>query len=336
MSSRRANDVIVGTTVLAAILLITAAVLWINRSSFGERRDKVFVRARDIGGVSLGQPVVIRGVQSGRVDQIALGDAGWVVLRLALDPGVKLPANPTVLLASASLFGEWQATVMSEEGLPADRDLRQSIAEARGAGDTLPGALLPDIAQLTAVAGRIAGDIAEVADRFGITFDDEAARELRASIRSFSELSGELQRTVSRQSSNLDEIGTNVQRGVRDLTAAAAAIDSVARRVDATTSRGELATIVSNVQQAAEEVLAAAQQLRAVSGDVGITQQRLDRTLAAADTVFDRLIRGQGTLGMLVNDPSVYRETDSLLIELRGLVGDIRRNPSRYFNLRIF
>jgi phospholipid/cholesterol/gamma-HCH transport system substrate-binding protein len=45
---------------------------------------------------------------------------------------------------------------------------------------------------------------------------------------------------------------------------------------------------------------------------------------------------GRGTLGLLVNDPALYQQSDSLLRELRALVDDVRRNPKRYINVRMF
>ncbi len=333
---RRVNDALVGASVLIVIVVMIGTILWLNQSSVGERRDKVVVRTRDVGGAGLGSPVMIRGVQSGRIDQVTLGDNGWVVVRLALDPDITMPDDPVVLLQSASLFGEWQANLLSAAGVPADRELRAAITEARGAGDTLPGALLPDIAQLTAVAGRIAGDVAEVADRVRTVFDDSAALELRGTIRSVADVSAELQRTVARQSRNLDSVSVDVQRGVRDLSIAAAVIDSVARRVDASTSRGEIQSIVSTAQQAASELLATSRQLRTLSVDVERTQVRLESAVANADSVFTKMNRGDGTMGRLVNDPRLYSNSDSLMVELRALVADIRANPRKYFNLRIF
>ena len=160
--------------------------------------------------------------------------------------------------------------------------------------------------------------------------------EIRNTIRSVADLSSELQRTVAKQSLNLDVVGADVQRGVRDLTLAAALIESVARRVNASTSRGEIGAIVTTVQQAAGELLTTARQLRTLSVDVERTQKQLERAVANADSVFAKVNRGQGTVGRLVNDPGLYQQSDSLMIELRALVADIRANPRKYFNLRIF
>ncbi len=75
-----------------------------------------------------------------------------------------MPAEPVVLLNESSLFGDWQATVVERKSLPADEALLREIAEA-SKGSMLPGASLPGIGKLTAVAGQIAGDVASVASR---------------------------------------------------------------------------------------------------------------------------------------------------------------------------
>jgi phospholipid/cholesterol/gamma-HCH transport system substrate-binding protein len=45
---------------------------------------------------------------------------------------------------------------------------------------------------------------------------------------------------------------------------------------------------------------------------------------------------GKGSLGMFVNDPSLYRRSDSLLLQLQALIADIKANPGKYVRLKIF
>lgn len=334
--ARRTNDFLVGLTVIVFTVVIVAAVLWVKQADLGGQARTLAVRTRDVGGISLGSPVVIRGVSAGRVQGISLGDTGWVVLHLGIEQDVTLPADPVVLISSASLFGEWQATVTSPNGVPADRDLRALIEEARTDGDTLPGAVMPDIAQLTSVAGRIAGDVAQVAERVQVAFDDEAARELRQSIRNVAQLSTDLSRTVAEQSKNLDSITADVQQGIASVNEAAATVNRIAARVDSSTSEGELRQLVLNSRRAAEELVQVTTRLRAMSEEFEGTQRTLSRTASRADSVFAKVNSGQGSLGLMINNPRLYQNSDSLVTELRALVQDIRVNPRRYFNLRIF
>jgi phospholipid/cholesterol/gamma-HCH transport system substrate-binding protein len=94
---------------------------------------------------------------------------------MKLDPSVQMPADPIVLLNESSLFGEWQATIVERSALPHDETVRQQIADASHERGVIPGATLPGIGKLTAVAGQIAGDVANVAGRVEVAFDDQAA-----------------------------------------------------------------------------------------------------------------------------------------------------------------
>lgn len=207
---KRANDFAVGVTMIVGIVVIVSATLWVKEADLG--RDQALVTARfvEVGGVKVGTPVVVRGVRAGRVESLEL-DSGFVLTHMTLDPGVGLPLDPVVLLNESSLFGEWQATITSRDAVGRDAEVIRQLDATRRGGDVLPGATLPDIARLTAVAGRIAGDVANVAERVQVAFDDQAAREMRASLRNFAELSTVLAQTVREQSNNLTTVSSDVR-----------------------------------------------------------------------------------------------------------------------------
>jgi phospholipid/cholesterol/gamma-HCH transport system substrate-binding protein len=50
----------------------------------------------------------------------------------------------------------------------------------------------------------------------------------------------------------------------------------------------------------------------------------------------DKINAGQGSVGLMVNDPRLYRNSDSLVTELRSLVQDFKANPKKYVNVRVF
>ena len=41
-------------------------------------------------------------------------------------------------------------------------------------------------------------------------------------------------------------------------------------------------------------------------------------------------------LGLMVNDLSLYRRTDSVFVQLQGLLMDLRANPTKYISVRLF
>jgi hypothetical protein len=58
--------------------------------------------------------------------------------------------------------------------------------------------------------------------------------------------------------------------------------------------------------------------------------------LTNADSLFSRLSRGEGTLGMLSRDSTLYREATLTVVQLRTLLADIQANPRRYFRYSVF
>ena len=46
--------------------------------------------------------------------------------------------------------------------------------------------------------------------------------------------------------------------------------------------------------------------------------------------------RGDGTLGRLVNDPKLYDEARASVAELKALIADIKANPKKYVNVKVF
>ena len=47
----------------------------------------------------------------------------------------------------------------------------------------------------------------------------------------------------------------------------------------------------------------------------------------------DRLEAGEGSAGKLFKDPSLYNNSDQMLVETRSLVKAIRENPKKYLTI---
>jgi phospholipid/cholesterol/gamma-HCH transport system substrate-binding protein len=335
--SKRVNDWMVGTVVLVTMIVLIAATMYLQQAELGTRRTSVTARFRDVGNMQVGNVVVIRGVQAGRIEQISLADGGWVAVEMKLNEGITLPTDPVVLLQAATLFGEWQAVITARSAAPGIREVAMQLDDTSAApAATLPGAVLPDIAQLTSVAGGIAGNVASISERVRTAFDDSAARELRSTIRNFNTMSTQLARTVRDQSRNLDSVAVDVRVGANELSAGMTSLQRSLGRLDSATSQGEVASIISESRQTASNLLAMSERLAAMSISLERAEASLRGVVIKADTVLSRIEAGQGTIGLLVNDPSLYRNSDSLVIDLRAFLADFRRNPKRYVNLSIF
>lgn len=327
-------DLVVGVTVVVTIVTLIGSVLWMQQSDPTRRRQRVVARFADVGNARVGNSAVIRGVRSGRIQSIELADDGAVLVHLSLNRDAQLPQDPVVLLNESSLFGEWQATIMEKSSLPRDDAVTRQLQPA--VNGMIPGVTLPDIAKLTAVAGQIAGDVAAVAGRVEVAFDASAAAELRSSIRNFSTLASTLASTVRNHAGDLDTMSVQLQGAVHSLNRTARTTEQIASRVDSSMTGGELRKLIVDLGTAAAELRATTSTLNGMSRQLAGTQDNLDRFLLHGDSVLARVNAGQGTIGRLLTDSSLYVGSDSLVTELRKLVTEIRANPKKFFNVSVF
>lgn len=87
---------------------------------------------------------------------------------------------------------------------------------------------------------------------------------------------------------------------------------------------------------AGPELARAIERLDALSADAAETARSSSRAAASLELILGRLERGEGTLGRLSTDPALYDELKAAATSVNVLVNDIRTNPRRYLDIRVF
>lgn len=334
---KRGNEALVGGAVLLALALVIGGALYLSQTSFRERDETVVARFRTIGGLSAGAQVTRSGVRIGRVEAVRLAEGEWVEVEFSLRTGIELPADPVVIVASSSLFGEWQASILPRTAAPDDPTVRDMLAAASEAGGgVLPGATLPDIGELTSQANRIATDVRSITSKVEGTIDDQVMADIRSSVASLREMSEQLSRFTSQQSEVLAGLTKDLTETSRLVNRLSVTTLAVMARVDSGTSAGELQRLFANSSATSEDLRQVITDLKQVTTILADNRSSLTHTLEAADSVMTRVRDGRGTLSMLASDSTLYLETTRTLGDLRALLADIKANPRRYFKFSVF
>jgi phospholipid/cholesterol/gamma-HCH transport system substrate-binding protein len=251
--------------------------------------------------------------------------------------GVPLPERAGIIAASRSFFGEWQATIINLDEPPDDPNVRRDLGEALAFGEEeWPGATLPDVGQLTAQAGRVAGDIASISSRIQTVFDSQAVVELQEAIRDFTGIADNINTFTQTQTEIMGDVGSNLRQGSDLLADAARRLQASLARVDEATDEGELETILTNTAAASEQARGALEDIRAVVGIARANDSTFVRLIQGADSLMTRLQEGRGTVGMLMSDSALYQEATLAVRQLRELLADIQANPRKYFKFSVF
>jgi len=335
---KRRDEIVVGFTMVLALAIVVAGALWMSEAHLGALGAPHVARFQTVGGLGVGNPVVLRGVRVGRVQEIRLAEGNWVEAVLQMSPDVVLPPSPAIIAQSASLFGEWQAGIVSMEDPIDDPNVRRelNVAAAAAENGTWPGATLPDIGQLTAQAGRIASDIASFSNRIETAFDQEVVLNLQRSIRDFSATADQINSFASQQTAILGDVAGDVAATSGAVSTAAQALERTMARIDSATAGGGFDSVMTNITSITGDLRMTADGFR---GIVALLQERepsIERIVTGADSMMTKIGTGTGTIGRLVGDSTLYVEASAAIAEFRSLLADIKQNPRKYFKFSVF
>ena len=334
---KRSNEFAVGLAVLTALALVIGGALWLSETDVNQKEATYTARFRTVGGLGVGAPVTLRGVRVGRVQAIRLAPEDWVEAELTVDRSVEVPAKPAVISAPASLFGEWSASIVSFEPLPSDPILRNSLVESDLAGgEAWPGATLPDIGQLTAQASRIAGDVGDITNRIGQAFDSSALASMQQSVKDLAVISQRLVTFANAQTTRIDRVSQNVATTSDAFAGVARTFQGAVARLDTATADNQLKDILNNGRASSTDLRQAAADLRSVMTAARDNQASLVRVMVQADSLMMQMRSGNGTIGLLASDSTLYRETTETVIQFRALLTDIQANPRKYLKISVF
>jgi phospholipid/cholesterol/gamma-HCH transport system substrate-binding protein len=325
------NEVRVGLVVIAGIALIVLGTLWLQDWSFGSEQRDVDAWFREVGQLQQGNAVKLRGVPIGEVTEINLDRRSTgVVVRLNIGADVVLPEDPVVILSPESLFGDWQAEIFPRTRFPW---YDYAISPEPG---VMPGYALPDFSRLTAVADRIAENMADLTERFDIAFTEETAVNIRDAIDNIQQVTAQISALVEAQ----EQTVVGLAEGLETTTAVfQQAVETATRafaQVEAAIAEGELESIVDNVENLSTQLDSVSRALTAVSGNLGGAVAAADSSFSSLNTILGSLERGEGSLGRMLQDTALYSELVLTSSLLQDLLLDFQRNPRKYINLRVF
>lgn len=247
-------------------------------------------------GIKPGQPVMLAGVQVGFVKGVKLIPDGTITVEMQLQQEYTVPSGSTATVEANGIFGDMLVALRPERG-----------ATGRIApGDTVPaGASSPSMSQLLGKGDTISTDVAAITGALRREMVDSGGmRDIRHTIGDLTKLVAQLTAVTSEQSRQL----TLTQQQLRK-----------------TLSSVDSATVDSTLVN-----------LRATSAQVEQLSRELRTTNKQVQSALDKATNGPGTAGRLMNDPAVFARVDTLLARVDSLVMDLKKNPKKYINLRIF
>jgi phospholipid/cholesterol/gamma-HCH transport system substrate-binding protein len=311
------KEVKVGLVTTLAIACFIYGFNFLKGKNLFSSQRKFYAKYTNIDGLVEANPMMINGFKVGTVGKIELSNdtAGTVIVTLVLDNDVKVPKNSIAKVVSSDILGSkavqlllGTGTVYAENG-----DTLKSAQE-----DDLKTAVNKTIAPLQEKAVGLIASIDSVMIVVQQVFNENARQNLAKSFESIKLAISSLETTSYR----LDTM-VNTEKGK---------ISSILTKVNtlATTlanNSDKLGNVINNFSNISDSL---------AKSNLSSAINNADKALSEASTIMTKINSGQGTMGMLVNNDSLYRKLDKSSEDLDKLLKDLRINPERYVHISVF
>lgn len=289
----------VGLVVVLAVIIFAWGIIWLKEYKFRQERYTYSVLFPNVGALEIGDPVAVLGVAKGGVEKMVLYQ-GEVLVTFNLTSDVILKEDATFTVKNIGLMGERYIEVE-----PGHSQILLDLSELQ------KGFFDSGIPEVMGMMGEMITEIRRLTSHFQGTFGTAWAEEsIKKSIENMRRLSEDL-------SSLLAQNKKKISKTVNDLHYASSELKKM---VD--DNKEKLNSTVDNFASASERFKNITEVLDSLSFSLKILSEKIEK--------------GEGTLGKLINDKSLYEELKNTTKSVDELVKDIKKNPKRYFKFELF
>ena len=299
---KRRDEVLVGVLITVAAAIALLGTLWLVRGglSSGYALYTKFPWGQNL---KPGQPVLLAGVSVGYVSHVGLRDDGYLDVQIKVNDDVKVPKNSTASVKPIGIFGD--AAIALTPTAPSKVSYQP--------GDTVPiGKAATDIQAILERVDSVGFTVQTMTKTLNAELIQAGGiRDMRRSLANAATLSASAAQLSAQLTSIAAEQNRNLTATMATFRRAASAVDSA--KIDSTltnfrTSSASLSRIAAN----------------------------LDSTSKRASALLAGIERGEGNVGKLMKDTLLYRDLRGLVTQADSVLADLKANPKKYINLRIF
>jgi len=311
------REIKVGFVFVIALALFIWGFNFLKGKDFFSEQREFYAVYEKVDGLVTANPVSINGLKVGKVRELYFdgsADAN-IIVKFVIDDPILIPNNSTAKIFSSDLLGSKGINLIlgdAFEYIESGDTLRSDIEGSLK--DEVNKQMLP----LKLKAENLMSSIDSVVSVIQYVFNKDTRDNLAKSFESIKFTLNNLQSTTS-------TIDTLVLSQKSRLANIIGNVESITANLK--NNREQFNNIISNFS-ALSDTLA--------QSNISSTLAKANSALQGITNVLEKVNKGEGSLGMLLHNDTLYLNLESSANELNNLLEDMRLHPGRYVHFSVF
>lgn len=288
-----------------------------GKNLFAKHRT-FFAVYTDIDGLVEANPVQVNGFKIGQVSRIQFypDNSGRILVSMMIkDEDINIPENTVAKVISSDLLGSKAVQLLlgNSSKYAANMDTLKSETQ-----EGFKESVNKQIEPLKRKAEGLIASIDSVMVVVKAILDKSARNNLAQSFESIKIALGTFEKTALK-------IDNLVDSERNKLSSILSKIESITNNFAA--NNDKLTNVMNNFSSISDSLARA---------NIKSTIDNANIALKQASDIMAKINKGQGTMGMLINNDSLYRKLDASANDLDKLMIDLKANPHRYLHFSVF
>ena len=314
---KRFMPFIIGASFIVAIVIFVWGYNFLKSSGLFKKEKVYYASYPEVNGLIKANPVVINGLRVGQVKDVYFNPdmSGNIMVSIMLNTDFPIPQNTIARIFSSDLMGSKaiQLNLGNSKIILQPGDTLATSVEA-GLMEEVNAQVQP----IKNKAENLLASIDTLVTGFQSIFNESARQNLKQSFLNIEKTFANLENTTS-------EIDTLIYKESRTISSILSNIDSLTFALNQ--SKGNIQNVVRNFETISDSL---------AKSNIPTTFTSLNSTLEDIQDVIARINDGEGSMGKLMNNDSLYIELTRASASLDSLLLDIRQNPKRYVKFSLF
>jgi phospholipid/cholesterol/gamma-HCH transport system substrate-binding protein len=321
------NELKVGILGLVTLALLIFGYKYLKGSNLLDTNKTYYIKYHDVGQMDASSPVLTRGLKVGTVTKVELDpeDPDLVLVTIDIKNEIKLPKETKAVMVQQGLMGGKAIVLQYEKYCENDCLPNKSIIQGEIAGMLSSMVSKDEVKEYTQVVGNQLNAILD-------TSKGNPNTQLAGTVKNIHIILDNLAKSTVQLNKLLTTSSTSIQKSLGNLDVLTSSLSKNASSIS--NSLKNLESISNNLKQSdpGKLVKTADQTFQELNKTIDESQKSIQKL----NNILTDINSGNGSLGKLIKDPSLYQNLSKSTKNLDLLLQDLRLNPKRYLHISVF
>ncbi|MCC5934539.1 MAG: MlaD family protein [Candidatus Cyclonatronum sp.] len=295
------NEVKVALTIFIAIIVAVLGYRFMTETPLFSQSYELHAHFNRVDGIVSGSSVLMQGVKIGTVRRVEfLDESDSLRVSMSFNTTRQLPEGSVAYIRSFQIVDKAIEIERSDSGT-----LLSTGGRIQGIYDE---GIMGTVREIGETSGR---NLENTTERLSSVLTQVDEMLLGGSRSDIEQSLGSLNQSLRAVEQLLAESSDDISETVAHLRSTAATIDTLTSG-----EQEQLQQIIANLEEASGRFAALSGEMDGVSRDLSDVMRKINE--------------GDGSLGRLINDPSLYNNLDSLSYNLNTLIKNLNENPRHF------